>query len=322
MSRIESYSTSGVDPRKKLTYWNDCASECFLPLVCDPIDAENFNGSISRATMGECTLSEVSADSQTVRHTREFSARVRTEVFYIFLQMQGDCIGRQGANSGYLSHGAFALYDGTRAYEAITRGPNRMLVLALPTARLRRYVPHPEDLVARPMSGIQGEAGLFSHFLQQFWIQCQNGIDPLAAERITAATMELLSATYERIPRNRDAEYAPQLLHRSRLTKYIDTHLSDPGLTVGKLADACKISIRYVHKMFSEGDETVGQYILRRRLEACAQALRAPRQQLRTIAEIAYEFGFNSPTHFCRTFRAQFGMRPSDYRTGSGKSAK
>ena len=53
MGQLESFSTAGLDPRRKLTYSNERACESFSPLVSDPADIRTFNGSIARASMGE-----------------------------------------------------------------------------------------------------------------------------------------------------------------------------------------------------------------------------------------------------------------------------
>jgi AraC-like DNA-binding protein len=34
----------------------------------------------------------------------------------------------------------------------------------------------------------------------------------------------------------------------------------------------------------------------------------------RHLSEIAFAGGFSTLTHFCRTFRARFGMSPGEYR--------
>ena len=46
------------------------------------------------------------------------------------------------------------------------------------------------------------------------------------------------------------------------------------------------------------------------RLKRAAQFLE--KSQL-TIAEVAYEVGFNDPRYFSRYFKAEFGMLPSQY---------
>ncbi|EQD39030.1 AraC family transcriptional regulator, partial [mine drainage metagenome] len=95
---------------------------------------------------------------------------------------------------------------------------------------------------------------------------------------------------------------------------YIHAHLYDSDLTPARIAVACRITARYVHYLFSSDRETVARYILRRRLEACSEALLADSQRGRTVTAIAFDHGFNSATHFGRVFRAYFGMTPRDYR--------
>jgi AraC family transcriptional regulator, positive regulator of tynA and feaB len=62
----------------------------------------------------------------------------------------------------------------------------------------------------------------------------------------------------------------------------------------------------------------VARYILRRRLEACSRALQSASQRSRTVTAIAFDYGFNSPTHFGRVFRAKFNVTPREYRRDSG----
>ncbi|HEV7432217.1 MAG TPA: hypothetical protein VGN77_04175, partial [Steroidobacteraceae bacterium] len=59
MAQIVSFTTAGLDPRRKLTYWNDRACESFSPLVSDPVDIRTFDGSIARTAIGDMSLAEV-----------------------------------------------------------------------------------------------------------------------------------------------------------------------------------------------------------------------------------------------------------------------
>ena len=47
------------------------------------------------------------------------------------------------------------------------------------------------------------------------------------------------------------------------------------------------------------------------RLKRAAQLLK---ESQRTVAEIAYEVGFNNPKYFSRYFRDEFGMLPTHFR--------
>ena len=55
------------------------------------------------------------------------------------------------------------------------------------------------------------------------------------------------------------------------------------------------------------------------RLKRAAQLLE--KSQL-SIAEIAYEVGFNNPKYFARTFKKRTGMTPTQYRRQAGQKAK
>ena len=117
MATVESFSTFGLDPRRKLSYWNDRATETFSPLVSDPADIRTFNGSIARATIGDLTLAEVYSDAQLVRHSRAHVARTRSSLFFLHLQMEGESVNRQDGREARLGAGDFTLCDSTRHYE-------------------------------------------------------------------------------------------------------------------------------------------------------------------------------------------------------------
>ena len=57
-------------------------------------------------------------------------------------------------------------------------------------------------------------------------------------------------------------------------------------------------------------DQTAGKLIRSMRLQRAADLLS---QNSGTIAEIAYDTGFNSHTAFARAFKQQFGITPTDF---------
>jgi AraC-like DNA-binding protein len=74
---------------------------------------------------------------------------------------------------------------------------------------------------------------------------------------------------------------------------------------------------RYVRLLFAEEDERLSSYILRRRLEKCAEQIRKASRTRTTITDIAFSWGFSSMSHFARVFRAQYGMTAGEYRRWS-----
>jgi AraC-like DNA-binding protein len=220
-----------------------------------------------------------------------------------------------------LREGDFTLCDSTRHYEIVFTGANRMLVLGIPDATLRRQIACPECLVAIPMLASRGVSGLLSQFLRNFWAEYYQGLDEQAARRVTVAILDLLGAAYADLPQSHSDRSSLATAHRIRIINYIEAHLNDPDLTPTRVAEACKMTPRYLHHLFSDQEETVARYILRRRLEACSNALMSGGQRGRTVTAIAFDYGFNSATHFGRVFRAKYGATPRDYRRAKAASA-
>jgi AraC family transcriptional activator of tynA and feaB len=314
MAHIESFSTAGLDPRRKLAFWNDRASESFSPLVSEPDDIRMFNGSIVRGVIGDMSLAEVYSDAQVVRHSRSHVARTKDAMFFLHLQLEGESTSRQDGRESHLRAGDFTLCDSTRRYEMVFSGANRMLVLGIPSGLLRRQVGCPESLAAIPMPGSRGASGLLSQLLRKYWNEYHQGLDEQTGARIAVAILDLIGAAYADLPQALGDRSSLGTAHRIRIINYIEAHLNDPELTPTRIAEACRMTARYLHHLFSDQDETVARYILRRRLEACSRALQSGSQRGRTVTAIAFDYGFNSPTHFGRVFRAKFNVTPREFR--------
>lgn len=94
--------------------------------------------------------------------------------------------------------------------------------------------------------------------------------------------------------------------------KTINECYSDPSLTNSFLAECCGISEVYFRKLFkSHFGMPPRQYILSLRLQKAKLALIEEDKKIWQIAEIC---GFESNAHFCRIFKDQLGITPSEYR--------
>lgn len=101
---------------------------------------------------------------------------------------------------------------------------------------------------------------------------------------------------------------------RARIQAFIHRNIADPDLNIARIAERMRCTKRYLHKIFSEEDETLNQYIWSQRLELCRQRLSQPELADRSITEIAFACGFSNAAHFSRSFRARFGQAPRAYR--------
>jgi len=155
---------------------------------------------------------------------------------------------------------------------------------------------------------------LLGNFVQSFWSCRNDAMEQSVSLRMSYTLLDLIAAAYSSTRHVRCEQSTLVAAHRVRIISYIEAHLRESELTPRRVAQACRITARYLHHLFAKETETVTQYIQRRRLEECARALIAAPVRGRLVTEIAFDYGFNSLTHFGRVFRNQYGLTPSEYR--------
>jgi AraC-like DNA-binding protein len=313
MAQLETFSTFGLAPRRRLDFWNDLACSTFTPIVADPRDLEAFQPSLTRASVGELLLSEVHSCPSVVRHTAEHVARTREAMFFLHAQLEGRSINRQDGREARLDRGDFTLFDNKRPYQMTFDEPNAVLVVGIPDRLLRRHLAHPESVVAIPMHRGDPLVGLFTDFLQRLWALLSSDAAPMN-QGVGSALLSLIGGAYASVPQAHAAGASIPECRRLRIVRYVEDHLGDADLGPVKIATAFRTTPRNLHMLFSRGGETLCRYILRRRIEECARILADRAHLARTISDVAFDLGFSSLTHFGKVFHDQLGMSPSEYR--------
>jgi AraC-like DNA-binding protein len=100
--------------------------------------------------------------------------------------------------------------------------------------------------------------------------------------------------------------------------RYIEQHLVEPGLSPGSTAAALGVSLRQLHMLFEPTGTSFARYVARRRLRQCRDALTSPAGIGRSVADIAFGWGFNSVATFYRAFEREFGLPPTALRAAHG----
>jgi len=91
----------------------------------------------------------------------------------------------------------------------------------------------------------------------------------------------------------------------------IEKNISNPDFSVEEMSRELFVSrVALYKRILSLTGNTPIEFIRSIRMKRAAQLLEKSRF---TIAEIAYESGFNNPKYFSRYFKAEFGMLPSAY---------
>lgn len=104
--------------------------------------------------------------------------------------------------------------------------------------------------------------------------------------------------------------------HQQRVQDYILANLQDGALDAGRIAHACQMSVRYLHRLFELSERTVSRWILEQRLERCRAALAASGNSHCVVKDVAFRWGFNDAAHFGRVFKQRYGVTPYAYWVG------
>ena len=132
------------------------------------------------------------------------------------------------------------------------------------------------------------------------------------ADNVSRLVAVALGIAPERHGQGRDALRNAKF---ARVLRYIDSHLAEPGLmTPAAVAAKLGMSVRSLHLLFEHRGASFGQWVKRRRIEEIKSLLANPSAANRSIAEIAFAWGFDDLSTFYRAFQSIYGVKPGDVR--------
>lgn len=317
MGRLETVSTASVPASKKIRYWNDAVSSAIASAAADPLDEDTFQGQLKLLDLGRIRLAEICGGASNVRR---FPARPVGTHFVLQLILSGEIICRTQGRQTRLGVGDFCLYGTSAGADLHLPKPVSLLALCVPRECLTRYFACPEAACSIAVSSTSGAGALVAGYLRDFWNRAQHELSPQLVPRFAEIALQMVAGVYAGIPSARPDRSSRLTEHRIRIRSYIEEHLREADLTPKSIAAALRITSGYLHRLFSDGNESVARYILRRRLEECHRNLSDCMQSGRSVTHIAFEHGFNSLPHFSRVFRSHFGITPSELRQRTGQA--
>ncbi|MFE9773571.1 helix-turn-helix domain-containing protein [Streptomyces sp. NPDC005931] len=310
-------STDSVAADQRLDYWHDVIGRTCVPLHISPTVDTPFRGRITTSGLGRVQISTVEGDANRVRRTTRLIAEADRGYVNVGVQGRSPGLVVQDGREALLRPGDLTFYDTTRPYTLSFSEPFRMQVFAMP----RDMLGLPEDelrrVTALRLRPDTGPAALVASFLSRLSAEV-DAYPPHIGDRLARNAVDLLGTLVaERLGRATDGSVDTAAALRLRVRAFIDSHLADPDLSPQTIAAAHHVSVRYVHRLFQGEGITVSRLIQRRRLEACRRELARPGDAGPAVAAVAHRYGFTSPSHFSRVFRAAYGMSPREWRAAA-----
>jgi len=291
---------------RSVSEWAEACSKAFVPLSVHCV-APRFTARLDQAELASgVSVTRVASGASAVSRGAGVIARNPREDLLVSVHGSGRGSVEQHGRVAGLGSGRAAAYDASVPY--VLRFPVRMseLVLQVPRRVVARSGNAFDDLTAKVLPESASLTALTSLMAA---ISATGGTPrtPAEADLLAEATITLLRGTL--LPDGRPATTridtrAVEVAMRS----YVERHLTDPGLTVDRLAAVHHVSVRLVHKIFSESAETPAAYIRRKRLAHSRRLL----LDGGTVSSAAMRSGFIDADTFTRAFKREYGVPPSD----------
>ncbi len=279
----------------------------------DPIDQLAYRAMAEVVAMGPLTIAKVKSNGAVVTRKSESAEEKDAKRYSVIIAVQGDLMISHRLGMSELKAGEFILMDNTHPRTMFVYDEVSLLIVGIPMQVLRRFIPLPEEVegikLAAPQAGAIGKRNFYEPIIT-IWDTLKKGQLREFTSVLSENFLESISTLYSQCGRQESGRAAQRI---SQTKQLIEEELSNPELTVELLAQSLGLSSRYLRGLFSRS-EKISHYILRRRLEECANQLANLLHQNLSITSIAFQCGFNSTAHFSRSFRKQYGVSPREYR--------
>lgn len=316
---FKQFNVSNVGAEQRLRYWEDIVAKNTSPAAFVPEDEGSFQSSLTQGLFERFTFSQVESSAVSAFRGKEHSQKGRGFI-HLCLQLRGSVEIYSNGQTRIAGENSLILYDESTPFRFRALSPVKTIAIGFPTSFVMARLPSYRDVVLRPLDGMDG--------INQVLHASLIAMDRLFEERrmrhfsypVFLGLLDLLAASIEEAA-DCKINVSTMAAWAGKVRAYVEANLDDPDLSPATIASQFGISPRYLRLIFADGQDTCGcnetlrRFILRRRLEECANMLTLPDATYGSITMLAYNWGFSDSSYFARRFVEHFGMTPSDYRS-------
>jgi AraC-like DNA-binding protein len=316
MSDKQILSTDDLASAERAHAWHGWMSALFGGLDCDLYGDSVFEGRIATSHAGEVVLTRLDANRHRVMRSTRLARSSDTSYLKIIAPWQGNAALEQQGRQTWVRPGGWAIYDTTGSYEVANPEHSEHLIVMLPKEQLTERGLRIESLMGRHVGGASGISRVALETMRSVYQELPL-MTPEAARGAGNLLTDLVRLSLLELAGRATATTQQEAL-KDRIREFIGQNLRDPALSIERIAQVLNCSKRHLHNAFADEKDTLGHYILQRRLQACMRDLKNPLHLQRTITDIAFSWGFNNGAHFSRVFREHAGLSPSEFRQAAG----
>ncbi|CAH0143706.1 Transcriptional activator FeaR [Pseudomonas sp. Bi70] len=274
---------------------------------------ESFKGLIIPANVAVPGYAGAKIDSNCSHIYRNVSDIKRDghDFYYIIQQVAGIAVMDHCGTQSIMNPGDLLLLDSSKPSDFYFPGMSEQISVLVPRHKLevasQNYHLHPNKKINSTSKTALIARAIISQFFQSAPNDNENEV---LLETLTSLIRNSLSA-----PQSNQFTYSEkvQKLYFEKALRCIESNLSNFELTPDIIAAELGTSKRTLHRIFAKNGQSIGRYMLERRLDKCASEFETE-TNVQKVSSIAFAWGFNDVSHFSRAFKTRFGVSPRDYK--------
>ncbi len=315
--QIKTFSTESVPPRERPRVWREIIADLAkVDFRTEPTGAAPLSATITNYVGRRLRFSAYTFSPHVTTYNRRGGGRDDASHFILSYLKQGSAVVMQDDREACDNAGDIVLFDPARPVRI--RAAMRVHSFDLGAEQMKTLLPQVDALTSIALKQNSGAGSILRCVLDEL-IAAGGSLDDEMSDRIADAVPHLVAAALAAMPEA--ARVAPgrmETYHLARIREFVRDHLRRTDLSPEMIARGVGLSTRRVHELFGAEPTSLMRWIWSERLHRCRAELAAPALRNRSVAEIAFSWGFSSQAHFSRVFRAETGLTPRDYRRQSG----
>lgn len=306
MSTIE-WRTSDLPVATQYKAWQDALSASHLEWKLSTATTQSFDAQINSRNFKDLRVIECRCDPCVGTRGRAQIKSDTKSYFGVLFNLSGREEIFQGDDSAVLEPGDFVMWDSKDDMAFNVLSPLHKLTLLVPKDKMQSLLGNPEHYVGKIVRNSAGVKDIAAESLRCLAKDFTN-IDEDDAYKVLDPLLSLLTATL--VSRHEvDGISDGYRDSYKNFCTYIDRNIGDSALSPVSVAEAHNVSVRYLHRVYATHGQSFGKSLREQRLTRCYSDLK--RNDVQTITEVAFRWGFNDMAHFSRIFKRQFGCAPS-----------
>jgi AraC-like DNA-binding protein len=305
---------AGAPAGRRYDAWREDVCRNFCRIDAEPSAGSQISCTVEIVQVSSLALATTGGTSGRFVRTRDLLSD-SCDDFTLFGATSGTVLVERGGRAIELRQAQMWLTDLTVKNAVTFNDGNQFTTIRIPRRELLSICPHAESRLAEPLLESPGIREIIARY---FALSAETAASLNAVgQQLTARHMIDLVALLLRTSRD-ETQLAAQRGYSEALLQLIHAQildcLHDCSLTIGSIAQRFGLSQKRVQRLFERSGTTFTEFVLEQRLLSARRLLCSPGVGHDKIGSIAYVAGFSDLSYFNRSFRARFGMTPSEWR--------